>query len=278
MPYHLALFCVILIPLTLPISGYAAFETGPPGARAAGLAGAFVAVADDANSPFSNPAGMSQLIHPELTGYYTVLYGVDGLRRVMLATVIPTPVGGIGFSYHGFGGDLYRETAFGVSYSRSLFSRILVGVTARALTLTIARYGTAHLSVIDTGILLRLPGQVRLGVAVHALNHPRIAGRRDEILRTLHAGVSRTGTRIMVAAQIDREPGQPTTGRIGQEFLLTPRLAIRSGVVTNPSMVFAGIGVRLPHIETSYAVSSHPVLGLTHRFSLSFRFKGHTKR
>ncbi|MEJ2085115.1 MAG: hypothetical protein P8Y44_05470, partial [Acidobacteriota bacterium] len=43
------------------------FSFANPGARSMGLGGAFVAVADDATAAFSNPAGLVQLVAPELS-------------------------------------------------------------------------------------------------------------------------------------------------------------------------------------------------------------------
>jgi len=68
-----------IIPLQLSFSD--------PGARSAGFGGAFVAVADDATAAFANPAGLVQLVKPEVsieTRYwqystpYTVRGRVDG--------------------------------------------------------------------------------------------------------------------------------------------------------------------------------------------------------
>lgn len=43
------------------------FSFVPPGARALGLGGAFVGLADDATAAYSNPAGLTQLIAPEFS-------------------------------------------------------------------------------------------------------------------------------------------------------------------------------------------------------------------
>src|SRR5438477_3737096 len=43
------------------------FDFSLPGARSRGLAGAFVAIADDATSVYSNPAGLTGLFRPEVS-------------------------------------------------------------------------------------------------------------------------------------------------------------------------------------------------------------------
>src|SRR5687767_15117466 len=40
------------------------FNTPPPGARALGMGGAFIGLADDATATFTNPAGLGYLMRP----------------------------------------------------------------------------------------------------------------------------------------------------------------------------------------------------------------------
>src|SRR3954454_20329762 len=44
-----------------------AFDFSLPGARSRAMAGAFVAIADDATSVYSNPAGLTGLFRPEVS-------------------------------------------------------------------------------------------------------------------------------------------------------------------------------------------------------------------
>src|SRR5688572_1070180 len=43
------------------------FDFSLPGARSRGMGGAFVAIADDATSVYSNPAGLTSLFRPEVS-------------------------------------------------------------------------------------------------------------------------------------------------------------------------------------------------------------------
>ena len=45
----------------------AVFDFSLPGARSRGMGGAFVAIADDASSVYSNPAGLTSLFRPEVS-------------------------------------------------------------------------------------------------------------------------------------------------------------------------------------------------------------------
>ncbi|HTC19912.1 MAG TPA: hypothetical protein VK859_03635, partial [bacterium] len=60
------------------------------GARAMGLSGAFVAVADDASAVYWNPAGLVQLDRPELDGMYGSYFN-DKDRNLFFAFEYPLP-------------------------------------------------------------------------------------------------------------------------------------------------------------------------------------------
>ncbi len=70
---HTGVLILLLVELLAPasVSGQEAvvplqFSFSDPGARSMGLGGAFVALADDATAAFANPAGLVQLLRPEV--------------------------------------------------------------------------------------------------------------------------------------------------------------------------------------------------------------------
>jgi hypothetical protein len=68
--FAIGLFVALLFPRSL----HAAFQENLWGARPAGMAGAFNAVADDVNAPAYNPAGISLLTENQMTFMYARLY------------------------------------------------------------------------------------------------------------------------------------------------------------------------------------------------------------
>lgn len=70
-----AIACLLLISFCLRAGvAHGAFQENLWGARPAGLGGAFTALADDANAPAYNPAGITQIEHNELTIMYAQLF------------------------------------------------------------------------------------------------------------------------------------------------------------------------------------------------------------
>ena len=75
----LSLFGIMLCwAINAPAAGRGAFADDSVGARASVFGQAFVAVADDASALRWNPAGLTQLLQPELTSSHTSLFSLGG--------------------------------------------------------------------------------------------------------------------------------------------------------------------------------------------------------
>ncbi|MCB4756054.1 MAG: type IX secretion system membrane protein PorP/SprF [Elusimicrobia bacterium] len=111
----------------------AAFQENLWGARPASLAGAFTALADDANAPVYNPAGISLTTNNEITLMYARLYsglklyaGDNDTSRLGLGFFSYVPqiaekrFGSYGFSWTNFTAtNLYREDTFSLTVADS---------------------------------------------------------------------------------------------------------------------------------------------------------------
>lgn len=262
----------LLLLLLTPGTAWSAFEPVYAGARPVGMAGAFVAVADDAEAAFLNPGGTPQVGRFALTSHYTRLFGMKELAQVSVSGVAPTALGHIGLFYHGLGSSLYREGVFGLSYGRSIGRRFHAGLTLRRLSLSIRNYEGASAFALDTGVLVDLPYNLRFGAMAHAAGRFAESGLAAENPRIIQAGLSRTGDRLTVSFQLDRHPRHGYTTRVGQEFRLAEFVTVRAGLTTDPSLFYVGLGLAKGRIRTDYALSSHSLLGVTHRFSLTMEF------
>ncbi|MBM3265834.1 MAG: hypothetical protein FJY97_20770 [candidate division Zixibacteria bacterium] len=262
----------VLLTSIFSTAAQAAYDLRFSGARPAGLAGAYVALADDADSPYHNPAGMSQLRHPSLNIFYTVLYGVEGLSQHLVSGVVPTRLGPFGAYVQTLGGSLYRESDTGLAYGRFWGARLAAGVTIRFLDLSIVRYGNRPATTFDAGLLLRLSPTIRLGIATHQIRPPRTPLDRTLTPTLVRIGVSRTDGALVLGFQGEYDPRYVWTPAFGQEYRPVSALAIRAGLRTGPSQVFFGVGITVSRFEAAYAMGTHFVLGHTHRVSLTFKF------
>lgn len=136
--------------------GWAYFSDLGVGARPMGMGGAYTGIADDANAPFFNTAGLTQLGQREFTAMYSMLYaGLDpvlytgekdqlGYHSMGFVQPIRKNIDAIAVSWLLFNSELYDENEFVMSYARRIytsnlkFPRVSAGLNVKILNLRIA--------------------------------------------------------------------------------------------------------------------------------------------
>ncbi len=154
-----------LVPLQLSFSD--------PGARSMGFGGAFVALADDATAAFANPAGLVQLLKPEVSiegrykSYslpYTLAgraeglpsgYGIDTIAGVQTA-YSDTDLGGLAFVSIAYPKDNWSFAFFRHQYADLEFTAETQGIFAGGTECCQLRYydqrATSKLDIVNYGL------------------------------------------------------------------------------------------------------------------------------
>ncbi len=266
------------------------------GARALGMGGAFVGVADDASAAYWNPAGLTWLNGWEITGMYTSGMNVD--RRHNYVSVARN-------SYWGayaaqwinagmkdieqrndvgdFLGDFnYTDNALSVSLAKK-FDIFSAGVTGKYLRTSVgadvATDDSQNGFGVDLGAGLELTEYARLGLSVQ-----NVAGKLgsvekvNKIPATLRAGIALTPVPGLTTAFDLEKTRDEEDYRFhgGAEYALmmnnTIGTAFRIGL--NHDKFAGGVGIKADFLRFDYAYVVEPqsFLDENHRFSVSLRF------
>lgn len=215
----------ILVTSTQPAAG--AFQENLWGARPAGMAGAFTALADDANAPAYNPAGIALIPDSEVTFMYAQLftgvnlYAGEESSKLGLGYFSWVPdiqdrrYGSFALSWSHFSAtSLYREDSFVLSYADSLLFQDVPRepILAYGINLKFLRHsfttdarteqdpvfagGTdANGITVDLGFLYKpnfavLPG-LQFGLAGQNLNEPDVGlASTDRVPRRIALGAA----------------------------------------------------------------------------------------
>ena len=122
---HLRLSLFIILLASSEVFG--AFQDIGTGARPLGMGGAFVAIADDANTVLYNMAGLTQLESSEFTAMYAALFqGMqeDNIGNSFVSYAMPAgKFGTFGLSGLMLGSNLYSENIFTLSFAISSHSQ-----------------------------------------------------------------------------------------------------------------------------------------------------------
>jgi hypothetical protein len=255
-----------LLIVFLAVSAPAFAQTeAPVGVRAAGMGGAFTAVADDGSAAFWNPAGFA-------TGsFFSLIVDSNSLdRRSALLVALGTPP--LGLSYYRTaladeknGRNRLVAHHAGVSLVQSVGGRLAVGTTLKLVhgiaspadgAGTSTNKFDADLGVMATGSL----GQ--LGLSVRNLLQPEFASTDGGIRldRHVRAGVSiHASQTTTVAADVDLTTAATARGdwrdaAIGVEAHPVEKAWLRGGVHWNASGGSAAGAAPVGSIGASYAV------------------------
>jgi hypothetical protein len=255
--------CTLLILLSLRVPAYAQAEA-PVGVRAAGMGGAFTAVADDASAAFWNPAGLAS------GSYFSLAVDANILdRRSGWLVALGTPPLGLSYYRTAIAGEKNGRNTLvahhaGVSLVQSVGGRLALGTTLKVVrgiaaspaSGTAAAISTnkfdADVGVMSTGAF----GQ--LGLSIRNLLQPefKAPGGVVRLDRRVRAGVSiHAGQETTVAADLDLTTATTPRGdwrdaAIGLETHPARNAWVRGGVHWNTS----GNAAPVASIGASYAI------------------------
>ncbi|BAS26953.1 hypothetical protein LIP_1096 [Limnochorda pilosa] len=267
-------------------SGTAPLTAFGLGARPLGMAGAFTALADDANALYYNPAGLATLRTAQLTSLYASPFGL--FDSYALGVAWP----GFGAAYLSYRvDDIPATDPMGNPSGPDLAAseQLLILSYAHAfnpadhLALSL-KYDHQALGsetgsgfALDAGILSSPPGTpYRLGLTFRNLGGRMrySTGSSDAFDPAVVLGLAYAAERLTVA--LDQELPGPL--RVGAEYRTASFVTLRAGLRweeqlrLNHVTYTGGLGLDLGSVSVQYAYEQPPLLGGTHRLSLEVRF------
>lgn len=263
-----------------PVGTAAMMDIGM-GARALGMGGAFIAVADDANAIYYNPAGLALIEGRHVTSLYTSQYGAAGYmaagyaQKNVGAGLLMLDASGIEetdefANVTGYFG-MREYTAIG-AYGVTVWPNISLGGAVKYYSQSLPGDTGSGLTG-DVGLLYDA-GVIKVGAVARSVlgSVHYTSGDDDAFDRSWGVGVStRPLPGLLVAA--DAVVKGEYTLHAGAEYLLG-NMALRGGAIWGEGRTSftAGLGVVMPGFSVDYAYQTHSVLPDSHRLSLSIRF------
>ena len=273
-------------------------------ARSAALGSAFVAVADNGDAVFANPAGLALVKGRNLayTNVSLLFSGIDGDNLGQHVASFTQPLGSkmmLGLGYERIGSDLMSENGAFLSLGYQMSRNLQLGLTSKYLFWSVGAFdpddplsgASAGAIGVDLGVLWTTPVQgARLGVMLKNVNKPNVAADMagslpsgaGDLPMDLALGVSFNISNSLVSVQWATRDftGDSSENRliVGGETKLAQGLLLRAG----GSRIFeddtsgdlnAGLGYQWNKLLFDYGY--HIPLDLTetngtHRFSLAW--------
>lgn len=298
--FILGLFLCHVFVLTLVTAAHAVKTQNnfpKPGVRPIAMGGAFVAVADDVNSIYYNPAGLGFVTNNQVQIMHTDLYGI-GIDYNYLAFAKQKM--GIAWAHFGVGPDFlmgggdFSSDMFIVATAFPLDPQTNVGASVKWMKGRYTAPGGINPDLfengiiaeslndegfsIDVGVLHKVDDMTRVGVAVRDL-----FGKRETVnsLRSTEGdqfeprvvlGFARkTSPDFMFAVELDGITDE-TIVRVGAEKKIQDELMLRAGL--DDDVFTAGFSYQQSGWEFEYAFKNSMSAGLdkTQRYGATYRF------
>ena len=260
------------------------------GARPQGLGGAYVALADDANGVYWNPAGLARVEHRELTFMHWIFSDVSELMVDYGALAQRLGSGTIGLSWTRQGAELEQGpdgeestmsiNQFLVAYGFPLGNRFSMGIGLNRTVIRSNAPTNAGLAF-DFGVLLQPTSKASWTLGFNAKN----LGGNDVLTPYYIAGTALTlpWKKQHITAAVDGRTQDDIQGRedlsvkynAGLEYGVTfddYEFALRSGINSRSYSFGGGLGFYGVVIDYAYVLMQETTIGDSHKFALTYTF------
>lgn len=262
----------------------AVFNDYQPSARARAMGNAFVAVSNDANGVFYNPAGINNAPISVSVGM-AKLFGQSFSEVKTGSFVYPLPEkwGVVGIGAQLFDVDFEDTTLLSESHlvfahsfrlMSDIHSSMHVGWTANLYNLEMDGFDNDTAYGIGLGALATLHRRTRFGFAITNLNNPKMGSSNQiDLPRKFAMGLSyEPYDQVVTSIEMKKDFAQSTEFMGGVELRLFDPLYLRAGVHQNPASWSAGASFRMIGVIVDYSFTQHAVLNPTHYLNISYNF------
>jgi len=278
----------------------------PIGARGAGLANTYTAIADDALAPFWNPAGLpnikENLLQISYISYFSDYNGgaVSYIQPLNQTTAVAfyskfmgvgnIPKTGIDFNQQlvDLGTFGSYDVLLGASYGKYVSDILNWGISIKFISETIDEYSSQAVAG-DVCLLHQSPNPfLKVGFAAKNIGTQisKFDQEKEKLPLTFTVGFAyEINNSSILALDISKPLHADFYGTVGLETSILNVLTLRAGYRSNAndwevgskkdflSGFSAGVGFGLKKYSFDYAVNSYGELGFIHQISIGYQFK-----
>ncbi|MBC8383699.1 MAG: hypothetical protein H8E22_07875 [Candidatus Cloacimonetes bacterium] len=265
------------------------FVNYQPSARARGMSGAFIASCNDPNAIFYNPGALASAEQGISLGYaqlfnnsFQILMSGALAYRLPRIGTISLGMQAMDVEFEGY--KLQQEGTYSIAHSFLLIgdvhSKLYVGYGVNLYFLKFGETvggidpGNQTTYGVNLGALATLHQRTHIAFAVKNLNNPSMGSDQTfDLPQHLALGIAyEPYDGVITEIDLSQKLGEETKIQAGIEFEVIDNFWLRTGASTYPNSISGGFGILFKGVKIDYGFSSHPVLPLTHQFSLGYQF------
>jgi hypothetical protein len=231
-------------------------------------------VMSDANSIFSNPAGLANLKYFQTSISAENKFMMQDLNSFLGAAIFPTKNIVFGVSAYHFGFDDFNENKIGLALAKKLSEKFEVGIQLNYFQQHIAEQPNQSAFAAEVGFITRVTKTFKIGF--HAFNPIPYKTNyfQSELPSLFTLGIGwQASKNVLYLLESDENLNFQTNIKTGLEYKLIEKFVVRCGLQTFPRAYSAGFGFHFQKIYFDVSNVFHPILGNTPKISFTFFFK-----
>jgi len=266
----------LLLLLFYPILTQGAFDNCSTSAKALSLGQASVALGDEASVISTNPGGLGFFKKIGFQASLSRLFDLDELSEKEFYLVYPFKSFSLGGGTYIFGKtNYYQEMVLTLALGYKLKDYLSFGSNLKYMRVSFSpTYKALSALGADFGAIFKFDDKVQFGMVIKNFNQPKLPDNSDDILTIFSSGIA-VFPFEEVTLTFDFSYDNIYKGQLhfGQEVKLIKNLPLRFGIQTSPARFAFGVGFDFEKMNVDYAYLNHPVLGGSHKLSLSFSWE-----
>ena len=259
------LFCILLVQFT------ANAQNGNynAGGRSRGIANASLTISD-AFAAYNNIAALASLKGHSLCFFSSMYYNTPGLFTLGAGLNSHILKGIASLNFYRFGDDLFNEHKVGLGYSHKI-RFISLGIQINYIQYNIEGYGSSGLIALEFGGIVQIFPELYFGAYIfNPTQSDPYHDQRGFLPMFLKTGLSyRPVTNLMLNIEYQYYLYIKRSFSIGMEYVIRDKVAVRSGITLRALRSTFGIGFMPGKFQVNYAADIHPLLGISHEFSVT---------
>lgn len=264
----MSVLCSVISPMLIA-------QSGPVGARSAGMGRCSIAISD-VWSIMNNPAGIAIIRRPIIGINYEYRNMMKELSSKSAAFIFPIKQGTFGLSYNHFGYSLFNRQKIGIAYARSFGSYLSVGVQLDYLITSLGNsYGRTNNVTFEIGIQSDISEKITMGAWIYNPLHVQLTDFDNEKLSTIirFGGIWNVSETLVVTFESEKNTEiSMFILRGGVEYSIRKSYFFRTGFSTSNEIFSFGLGYNVVNLTMNLSSIYHNYLGFSPQMGLSFQF------
>lgn len=249
------------------------YSQDAPGARAAGLGGAAIAL-DDVWSGYHNQAGLVHVRGLAAGVFYENRFSLSELGTKGAIVAYGKENNAFALSYRSFGYSAFSTSKAALAYALRMSEKFSGGVQINYHSFRLGEnYGSQQTVSFEGGFQYKMSQKLTLAGHLFNPTRARLSDFNDERIASMfRLGAGYTfSDKLKLLGEVRKASDSDPSMRIGIEYLPATQIAVRAGFGSDPASYFFGFGWITKTLMIDAAAGFHQILGFSPQISLTYR-------